>query len=166
MTRAGGSTRRRLRALRTAPDDAGQIMLLTLVYAGITLALVLVLASASAVHIERKQLLTLADAAALDAADAFDPAAFYGDGSPVDSVPLSNATVRQAVEHHLSVAPNARNLSRLAVGEPTGSPDGRTAQVTLHAVAQPPFIPWALVAWWEGVPLRVTASAQAVWPAP
>lgn len=169
------------RFARTADDgESGQILLLTIAYGLLALALVLVLASASAVHIERKQLLALADAAALDAADAIDLDLFYGDGfSPEGlpaltvgqgegpsegqgpAVPLTDATVRDAVAAHLAAAPAAAGLAGLGVGEPTGTPDGVTAQVTLTAVARPPFLPWAIVAWSDGIALRATTTARA-----
>lgn len=174
------------RFARTADDgESGQILLLTIAYGLLALALVLVLASASAVHIERKQLLALADAAALDAADAIDLDLFYGDGfsaGDIDgeglsaltvgqgegpsegqwpAVPLTDATVRDAVAAHLAAAPAAAGLTGLGVGEPTGTPDGVTAQVTLTAVARPPFLPWAIVAWSDGIALRATTTARA-----
>lgn len=152
-------------------SDSGQIMLLSLAFALIALSLVLVIASASAVHIERKQLLALADAAALDAADAIDLDLFYEGGAsatdgqfdeqPAVSVPLSDSGVRDSVAGHLASAPSAAGLSGLTILEPTGSPDGSTAQVTLGAVARPPLIPWVLVGWSDGIALRVTASARA-----
>ncbi len=174
--RLSGSLGERTRALRSRmaageESDAGQILLLTLAYALIALSLVLVIASASAVHIERKQLLALADAAALDAADAIDLELFYGSGDEAAGrrpdgvtalvVPLSNSGVRDAAAQHLAGAPSAAGLPGLAILEPTGTADGTTAQVTLGAVVRPPFIPWALVGWSDGIALRVTSSARA-----
>ncbi|MFH5822327.1 hypothetical protein [Georgenia sp. AZ-5] len=138
-------------------------MLLSLGFGVLVLALVLVVASASAVHIERKRLLALADAAAADAADAMDVAAYYAaEGSPATRVPLSDASVDAAVRDHLAAAPMVTaQFDDLRVAEPTGTPDGTTAQVTLTAVARPSLVPWALVPWADGVGLRVTASARA-----
>ena len=158
----------RSRVARSADDaEAGQVMILAIAFGLLALALVLVIASASAVHIERKQLLALADAAALDAADALDLDAFYdlGPGEVDDtrgySVPLTDQGVRDAASAHLVAAPSAAGITGLAIGEPTGTPDGTTAQVTLTARARPPFVPWALVGWSDGIPLRVTSSARA-----
>lgn len=139
-------------------------MLLTLVFGALVLTLVLVVASASAVHIERKRLLALADGAAADAADAVDVAAYYG--APAGStdgatrVPLSDASVDAAVREYLGLAP-VGEFDGLRVAEPTGTPDGVTAQVTLTATARPPLIPWVLVPWSDGVALRVTSTARA-----
>lgn len=158
------------------PRDSGQIMLLTIGYALLALALILVLASASAVHLERKQLLALADAAALDAADALDAALYYTGAdlpaSPADAgdaartadaavVPLTDETVRAAVVGHVERSPAAGGVTGLRIGEPTGTYDGSTAQVTLIGVARLPFVPWAIEGWSGGIPLRVTSSARA-----
>lgn len=139
-------------------------MILTIAFALIAMALVLVVAAASAVHLERKQLLALADAAALDAADAIDLDRYYGEGvggAGSGPVPLTGENVRAAVVEHLAASPSASGLHGLVIGEPTGTPDGATAQVTLGAVARPAFVPWVLVGWADGVPLRVTSSARA-----
>nr|KEP23389.1 hypothetical protein DA06_08980 [Georgenia sp. SUBG003] len=146
--------------------EQGQIMLLTLAFGVLVLVLVLVVASASAVHIERKRLLALADGAAADAADAVDPAAYYaGAGSPGQStrVPVSDASVAAAVQQYLRAAPPAlvAEFDRLRVAEPTGTPDGTTAQVTFTATARPPLVPWVLLPWSDGIALRVTSTAQA-----
>jgi hypothetical protein len=147
--------------------EEGQIMLLTLAFGVLVLTLVLVVASASAVHIERKRLLALADGAAADAADAIDVAAYYG--APARSaegptrVPLSDASVDAAVHEYLGAAPAAvvGEFDDLHVAEPTGTPDGSTAEVTLTATARPPLVPWVLVPWSDGIALRVTSTARA-----
>jgi hypothetical protein len=155
------------------PDgEAGQILLLGIAYGLLALSLVLVAASASAVHIERKQLIALADAAALDAADSLDESVFYLGAVPAAAtspdatgpdarVPLTDAGVRAAVAAHVAAAPAAEGLAGLAVGEPTGTPDGVSARVTLTAVVRPPFLPWALIAWSDGIALRATSNARA-----
>ncbi|WP_164737359.1 hypothetical protein [Georgenia sp. SYP-B2076] len=149
--------------------ERGQIMLLTLAFSALALVLVLVVASASAVHIERKRLLALADLAAAGAAEAIDEAAYYEaattpapDGaSSATTVPLSEATVDAAVRAYLAQPAVAGEFDGVRVAEPTGTPDGLTAQVTLTAVARPPLVPWALLPWSEGITLRVTSTARA-----
>ncbi|WP_241236872.1 pilus assembly protein TadG-related protein [Georgenia faecalis] len=143
-------------------DDAGQITLLAIGFAVLALALILVVASASAVHIERKRLLALADAAVADAADAVDAGAYYGGGGAgAPGVPLTDASVEAAALAHLAASPSASRFAGLAVVEPTGSPDGRRAEVTLTAVTRPPLVPWVLSPWSDGITLRVSASALA-----
>ncbi|MFD1504444.1 hypothetical protein ACFSBG_01975 [Georgenia yuyongxinii] len=148
-------------------DEKGRILLLTLAFGALVLTLVLVVASASAVHIERKRLLALADTVAADAADAVDEAAYYqgllgGEAAGATRVPLTTATVRAAVRDHLlAPASGAANFEALRVAEPTGTPDGVTAEVTLVALARPPLVPWPIVPWSEGITLRVTSTARA-----
>lgn len=137
------------------------MLLLALVFGLIGIALVTVVVSASAVHLERKQLLAVADAAALDAADALDEAGYYSGatGAQADGgVPLTDASVRASVQDFL--AGSGPRFDSLAVGAPTGTPDGQTAEVTLLAVARLPLVSSVLAPWADGVPLRVTARAR------
>ncbi len=144
-------------------DDDGQIMLLSLGYAVLALLLVLAIVSASSVHLERKRLLALADLAALEAADSLDETSYYGraDTPGTDSlVRLSPESVRAAVDAHLVSSPASGRLSDLRVVDAT-TPDARTAEVTLAAVAHPPLLSWFLAPWSDGIPLQVTARARA-----
>jgi hypothetical protein len=148
-------------------DDSGQVLLLILVYCLITVSLVGVVASASAVHLERKRLLSLADAAALDAADALDSDAFYRRGtSPGDGVPLTDASVRASVREYVELAGARERFEDFAVASSTGTSDGRTAEVTLVARARPPLLTAAVPAFTHGVPLVVTARARTGLAAP
>lgn len=146
--------RQRLDVLRA--QESGQVMILTLGLAVVVLALVFVVASVSSVQIERKQLLAMADAAALDAATRIDTAAYYRTGR----VKISDATVRAAVGEYLVTHRSALGLERAGMAEPTGSPDGRSARVTLVTVADLPLVPWFLEDI-GGVRLRVTTAARA-----
>jgi len=101
----------------------------------------------------------MADAAALDAATRIDAAAYYASGS--GEVEVSDATVRAAVGQYVASHRVALGLERARMGEPTGSPDGRTARVTLVTVADIPLVPWFLEEMGAGVPLRVTTTARA-----
>lgn len=143
--------------------DDGQVLLLALVYGLVAILLVLVVVAASAVHLDRKRLLALADGAALDAADAVDEAAYFeatAQESGLDAVPVTDAGVRDSVVAYLErqQAPSRFNDLAVDVGS-TGTPDGSTAVVVLTARSLP-FLP-DLVAgdFRAGVPLRVTASA-------
>ena len=151
------------RLRRARRGDEGQVLLLSLVYGLIAVLLVLVVVSASAVHLERKRLLGLADAAALDAADALDEDRYFAlveAGEPVTSVPLSDATVRAEASGYLVRQGAAARFVGLGIGAGTGSPDGETAVVVLTARALP-LLPSVVTERWEaGVPLRVTARAR------
>jgi uncharacterized membrane protein len=149
------------RRLRAPADDDGQVLLLILVYALVALALVTVVVSASAVHLERKRLWALADAAALDAADALDAPAFYRSGTdPARGVPLTDGSVRASVEEYVNLAGAAARFERFAVDPTTGTRDGQTAEVTLVALARPPLVSAVLEAFSGGIELRVTARAR------
>jgi uncharacterized membrane protein len=147
--------------MRRPAGEDGQVLLLILVYALIAVALVTVVVSASAVHLQRKRLLAVADAAALDAADALDSDAFYRQGTgPGDGVPLTDASVRSSVQQYVTLAGAPARFEDFAVAPSTGTSDGRTAEVTLVAVARPPLLSSVISAFSDGVPLRVTARAR------
>ncbi len=141
-------------------EDGGQIALLVIAYTSIAIALVLVVASASAVHLERKRLLGAADGAALDAADEVDAEAYFGTGVEPGSVPLTDASVRARVDEYLSRRGAQTEFGNLTVGPQTGSQDGQTAEVTLYARVDPPFLGWALQGFSDGVLLHATARAR------
>jgi hypothetical protein len=155
--------RRRVRPRRG--EDDGQITVLVLGYAVIVLALVFTVASATAVHLTRHRLTALADGAALDAADALDRRRFYAElggagPGPDQVVALTAESVRTSVADYLADAPAAGVSGEVAVGEPTGTPDGFTAEVTLVTRARPPLLTAVLGDRTE-ITVRVTARARA-----
>lgn len=137
-------------------------MILALAFGLLAILLVGVVVSASAVHLERKRLLALADLAALEAADAMDADRYYAFAPPADgaAVELTPADVRAAVDAYLLDAPAAAGLRDLEVVEAT-TEDGRTVVVTLRAVADVPLLSVVTAAWSDGVELVVTARARA-----
>lgn len=147
--------------LRRHDDESGQITLLSIGFGMLALTLVLVVAGASSVYLERKQLLALADGAAADAADAIDYGLYYAADATHDGVPLSDVSVYESVEEYLGSSVAAAGFDGLAVTAPTGTSDGRTAQVTLSAVARPAVVPWVLMPWADGFTITVTSSARA-----
>ncbi|MCP2262949.1 hypothetical protein ACFQHV_19415 [Promicromonospora thailandica] len=135
-------------------------MLLTAAFVAFALMLVAVVASASAVHLDRKALYDVADLAAADAADAISPDDFYaGGGTPAEGAPLtlSDAEVRAAVERYLAEHPPGLPV---AVAE-ASSPDGRSARVVLTGVSRPPLLRWFTDAFRAGIPLSASATARA-----
>jgi hypothetical protein len=175
-----GLGRRQLGPRRKQTDDEGQVMLLILGYGVVVLLLVTVVAAATSVHLTRHRLMGLADAAALDAADAIDAERFYTGGAASgpstpertqegtqepgaapDPVPLSDASVRASVSGYLAVAAPLQPFPTPQVGPGTGTPDGTTAQVTLTTTARIPLVSSVLRPWADGVRITVTARARA-----
>lgn len=149
-----------LRARLSGHSDDGQIMLLIIFYSLIALALATVVVSASAVHLERKRLLEVADGAALNAADEVDATAYFGEGVEPGAVPLSDNSVRSSVDDYLAKRDAYVDFTALAVGAETGTSDGRTAEVTLYSTVTPPLIGWAVEAFSGGITLHASSSAR------
>lgn len=141
--------------MRRGPEDEGRIALLSLAFGLLAMVLVLVVVSASAVHLQRKRLYALADAAAADAADALDEDTYYsGDGALL----LSDASVRASAGDYLT---EHADLAGVVVAAGTGSPDGRTAVVVLDADVQPLFATFVPAEFAAGIRLSATSRAVA-----
>lgn len=147
----------------SAAREDGRILLLTAAFTAFALMLVAVVASATAVHLDRKRVHDLADLLAVDAAHAVAPGTFYdGAGATPEKgavLSLTDAGVSTAVatylEGHRVAAPEG--LTVVAAG----SPDGRSARVTLAAVSRPPLVGWFTDLFGGGVPVSATATARA-----
>jgi hypothetical protein len=121
----------------------------------IALGFVVIAAGATGLHLERLRLLTVADGAALAAAESFEVADATVQGDEV--VPrLSSAKVRAVVDGYVAEAATGE-LEGLRVTR-AGTTDGRSATVVLHAVWRPPLVSPLLP---EGLPVTVTSSASA-----
>lgn len=154
--------RRRAAAAR---GDDGQITLLTIGFVAVALMLVVVVVSATGVHLERKRLVALADLAALDAADSLDGEAYLTGGVADEAgeggLPLRDAGVRAAVERYVAAeADETARWAQFAVLG-AGTPDGRTATVHLAAVVRPPLLGWVLAPWSDGITIEAQSSARA-----
>lgn len=162
--RAGGcasAARRAGRLSRACRRDDGQITILAIGFTALAIALVLVVAAAAKVHLERTRLLALTDLVALDASDAVDQAAYFAGRGGAEGVPLTDADVRASVERYLRTHPGATSgLGQVVVLE-ADSPDGRSAHVRLGAVAHPTGVGRVLAAWHSGVRIEADAVARA-----
>jgi hypothetical protein len=145
--------------------EDGRIMLLTAGCVAIGLMLVAMVASSTAVHLDRKQLYDVADLLAADAADSMPPERFYAgeartpDGTGV--LTLTDGDVEQSVVDYLAAHPGAlRGLDGVRVVE-ASSPDGRTARVGLAATSHPPLLRWFTDAFGGGFTVQATSSARA-----
>lgn len=139
-------------------DDAGQVAVITIGFAVVVLALVFVVVSISSLHIDRKQLQAVADAMAADAASQLDEARYYEamDGS----VRLTDEGVGEAAASYLSDHGSDLGVPGARIVPPTGSPDGRTAEVTLSMRADVILVP-SLLSLPDAVEIAVTARARA-----
>lgn len=130
-------------------------MLLTIFFCALGLALVLVVASATSLYLDRKRLFTLADGAALAGAEMWNLDEVRVDDGAL-SVELDDAAVRRAASDYLGDAVHEFDEVELVAATST---DGRTATVTLRAVWHAPIstdlVPVA-------VPIEVTATARSV----
>ena len=137
-------------------DDTGSTLPLIAGYGALALAAILIAASATSLYLERKRLFTLADGAALVGAEAFDlDDVLVTTGGP--RVRLRDADVRREVRRYLDTQPIGR-FEGLRL-EQAGSPDRRSALVTVSAIWRPPlpipFVP-------EGLRIEATAVSRTV----
>lgn len=131
-------------------------MVLLIGYVLLTLLVVTVVAAVGSVYLGHKKLLSMADSAALAAADTF-----VLNGGSTSSDPgtlLNNQGVRSAAESYLSSAAQPEMLHSIVLDAKTGAPDGHTAQVSLTAVVRPMFIIFLIP---DGIPIEVTSTARA-----
>jgi hypothetical protein len=153
------SVRGETRAPPPKADD-GQILLLALGYALLAFALVAVAVDATAVHLARTQLLDAADAAALDAADAVDPADVYAGGLGSD-VPLTAEGVRGQARTYLASYDPPSRLRGIQLLDGTGSPDGATAVVELSGTVRLPIAAPVVASFAGGITVTVRSTARA-----
>ncbi|NKX51544.1 hypothetical protein HER39_13395 [Arthrobacter deserti] len=137
-------------------DENGQVLVLTIGLVALCLLVAAVVMAASALYVEHKKLLSLADSTALAAADTFT----LGDvedasGTPVPA--LDDAGVRRAAQRYLSETGAAARFRSLRLGPATGSPESRTAHVSLTAVVHPPIVNFLLPA---GIPISASSDAR------
>lgn len=129
------------------PDDEGSVLLLTLGYALLALALIVVCVCATDLYISQKRLDAFADAAALAGADGFTLAV---DGATARAE-LTDQGVREQAEALLAALPIPVTLVAAS------SPDGRSSRVTVALVWHPPlvsvFVP-------DGVRVEATGTSR------
>lgn len=144
--------------------DEGTVLLLTLGFTVIALLLVLVVAAATQVHLQRMRLTHVADEVALDAADALDLDAYYSGDVPAPTddhaITLAADAVEETARERVDAAAARANLPPTVVVEAT-TPDGFTATVTVQTLVHPLFGIDALLPFADGVTLTATSSARA-----
>ncbi|MEN9752049.1 MAG: hypothetical protein RLZZ600_1096 [Actinomycetota bacterium] len=139
-------------------DENGSILPLIIGGCALALALILGVSSATSLYLERKRLLTIADGAALVAAQSFDTSipprlTTAGAMAPV----LSPSSVVTGAQLYFANMPAQGSHSVLLVS--ATSPDARTATIRVRSQWQPPVISYFFPA---GFALEATASARSV----
>ena len=139
--------------------ESGQISILLIGLVAVTLTIIMGVVGVTSVQLSRIHLLDAADAAALDASDALAQERVYAEGLG-PGVPVTDASVAEAATAYLASRPVPTRLSGWAVAPGTGTPDGRTATVTLTGTARIPVVSPVLEAFGGGVGITVTSTAR------
>lgn len=141
---------------RIRENEEGSSLIL-IIFAGlIGLAVVLGTVAATSLYIERKRLFTVADGAALAAAEAFN----LDDVQVINgraSITLSNNAVRSETEDYLQLIPATESKGISVLSAVTN--DGRSATVSLQKTWHPPVVSIFMP---EGMVLDVTSTARTV----
>ncbi len=159
VVRDGGSEATSRREPR---PDAGNVTVLSIGLAVLVISLVLVVASATAVQLDRVRLLHLADELALDAADSVDLGAYYAGEVPGGDAALLLAEDRMvaAAADRLAEASARHGVEEAQLVSVT-SPDGSTAVVRVQLRVSPLFGVEALTRFSRGLTLSAESSARA-----
>ncbi len=139
--------------------ESGQISIYILGLTIVAMMLIVVTYGITSVALARVRLMDAADSAALAAANAFD-AGTYTDRGIQDTVPLSDATVRQAAAESLAAQSVPPTFLGWWVEGGTGTPDGRTAVVVVSARIRIPLAA-AVIGERASLPLTVESRARA-----
>jgi len=118
------------------------------------LVVVVGVAGATSLLVERQRLFSLADGAAIYASENFDPAQVSRVGSR-SRAPLTSSRVQQSAKEFLQRV-GSEDLDSVRL-ESARTPDGWHAEVTLSSLWSPPVVSEVLP---EVLRLRVDASAQ------
>lgn len=145
--------------MRLRGDD-GQVTLLIIVYTLVAAAMVIVAVDASAFFLAQRGLSSVADGAAVSAAQALDADALYA-GKAGEDLPLEEAGVRAAVAGYLTDHEVGAAYPTLQLAE--AGTDGETVTVTLTYDKKLPFLPLvsSLTNAFPGGTVRVEVTARA-----
>ncbi|WP_075204313.1 pilus assembly protein TadG-related protein [Haematomicrobium sanguinis] len=144
----------RIREVREGRDE-GRIMLLSIGYLLIAMLILTVVVAVTAVFLEHKRLLDVADRASSAAADSFGAQDVATRGGPY----LGDAAVRRAAENYLTEVNAAAQFSEFGILGTTGAPDATTARVSLRAVVHPPLVNFIVPA---GIEIEVESDSRIV----
>ncbi len=142
--------------IRHGGED-GQLIVLMIGYITVAMLVATVVMAATSVYLEHKKLLSLADAAAVAAADSFSLGQLDSTASTPTAV-LSPGRVRGAALAYLEGSGAFGRVSGLSLAPATGSPDGATAVVVLSAAVRPPVLNFLVPA---GIRIEAASTARA-----
>ena len=141
---------------RLKSEEEGSSLIL-IIFAGlIGLAVILGTVAATSLYIERKRLFTVADGAALAAAEAFN----LDDVQLVNGrarITLTDSDVRAETDHYLQIIPATESSGVSVVSAVTK--DGRSATVNLSKTWHPPVVSIFMP---DGLNLEVSSTARTV----
>ena len=132
---------------RAAEDDDGSVLILTLGYAVLAIAVILVCVDATSLYLAQKRLDALADAAALAGADGFTLVIERGE----PRAELTDDGVRDQADALIGDVGGG-----VAVVD-AGTPDGVSARVTVAGTWRPPIVALFVP---DGVALEATATSR------
>ncbi|WOH17331.1 pilus assembly protein TadG-related protein [Paenarthrobacter sp. GOM3] len=124
-------------------------------FVALSLLLATAVMAASAVYLEHKKLLSLADGAALAAADSYVAGEIGGGSSP--STALADNRVLAAAGSYLAKSHAFESHDHLTVEAETGRGPGDTAVVVLTSIAHPPVISFLLP---DGIAVEAKSTAR------
>lgn len=131
-------------------------MVLVIGYVLLALLVATVVMAVSSIYLGHKKLLSLADGAAMAAADSFTLGEVTGAaGSP--SAVLNSSRVRGAAVEYLNRTGAFSRFDGLAAAPGTGSPDGSTAVVVLTATVHPPVVNFLVP---DGILIGASSTAR------
>ncbi len=131
-------------------------MVMILGYVLLALLVATVVIGITAVYLEHKRLLSLADGASMAAADSYTLGEVSAEGGSPSAV-LNPARVRNVAADFVARSPASQRFSSLAVAGATGTPDGSTAVVVLTAAVHPPVVNFLVP---DGIRIEATSTAR------
>lgn len=148
--------------MRRIRDDDGSISLLTLGFLVLTMVLVLVIAAATAIHLQYMRLVHLADELAIDAADSLDVPAYYAGTVPMPRADAAVAVAPGRMEAEVLAHVQSRASEQLDGVRVVSviTPDASTAMVTVTMTVHPILPLEPLLPFLDGIELRVTSTAR------
>ena len=137
----------RLRTAAATDDDDGSVLILTLGYAVLAIAVILVCVDATSLYLAQKRLDALADAAALAGADGFTLVVESGE----PRAELTDDGVREQASALIG------DVGGGAAVVDAGTPDGVSARVTVADTWRPPIVALFVP---DGLALEATATSR------